>query len=284
MVQEKDITEFEKLKATLTRFKEHTNSSEAKVQEFTLAENKERETQIRVMGHIDQTLKEYPYQGDVSKLDDAIDLLINFVNHRTPNFVDGQYDKAVKLLKKHKKRLGMQDGMPSRLYLVYNNELKSIKNNKISYNQVPKRRITPGELFVFDGLTLKSYFMQEKGQNNPTKLDLFSTKDFLEEMIQKEELATHSGQGFLILSKGILNVCRWSEDPRTEDVSIPQIYTLEDSLWVPQRVGKVGVFCNGEERVHHHESGTRVKYLNSSRTPKDLKKYHKNSLNEHRYK
>lgn len=137
---------------------------------------------------------------------------------------------------------------------------------------VPGERVVlPYDHLATRDLVLKMYALVEKEGQLPSKLDWKEALSFLEKQIQKGKLNAERGMGFGILSDGVLNASRWSN--KYPDVIVPQIYTLEDHLWVPQKVESAGAFCGGEEAVYHYENSLWQRYINSRQTEKDKHDY-----------
>ncbi len=144
---------------------------------------------------------------------------------------------------------------------------------------LPQRKVVPyGCSDGLPELVLKEYTMKERGKVAPTKGDLVDVHMLIKDELEKGNMKPLSGLGFSILSSGILNVCRW--DSEYIDVVVPQIYTLEKGLWLPQKVEAVGAFCSGEKRVYDHENNAWLRFLGSKRTEHDKLTYLNDFLTE----
>jgi hypothetical protein len=131
----------------------------------------------------------------------------------------------------------------------------------------------PNVLQVNPQLILKSYIMEETGKSSLGQRELFRAYDALDDGFARNKIDQLSGMGFLILSDGVLNVCRWQDDPECLDVIVPAIFELDDKTWFQQEVNRVGAFCSGEQKIYAHENDAWLRYLASERTEKDKLTY-----------
>jgi hypothetical protein len=171
----------------------------------------------------------------------------------------------------------------------FNGSLDGLVNVGNLSGNVPQRKIralghhytfTPSNRFTNQSpeLILKTYAMEEKDKRAPSVRDMVSVHELLNDEFKNINIEILSGMGFLILSNGILNVCRW--DTEYPDVVVPMVYEFNGKIWAPQSIEKVGAFCSGEKRVYDHENGAWLEYLYSARTDKDKLIYVNDFLEE----
>lgn len=146
-------------------------------------------------------------------------------------------------------------------------KIKYLKNigNLEDYKHEP-RIVKP------EGLILKIYNMAKKVGDKKNLVK--ESKIFLESEINEKRIKPLVGLGFAILSKDMLNVCRW--DKKIPILLKNQLYYFEERDIYKSKIldiGKAGPFCIWELGIVAHEKEVWKKYLESMKSEEDKVKY-----------
>lgn len=137
-----------------------------------------------------------------------------------------------------------------------------------------QREVVPAGLVKSPYLILKMYNMITKEKPvNPVE----DAKEFLIKEIRDNNLKSFIGLEFVILSKDMLNVRRWDSDYPI--VLKNQLYEYVNFDFISKlSIDEAGPFCIWELGIVNHEKEAWKKYLTSSRTNGDKKRYLENFI------
>jgi hypothetical protein len=151
-------------------------------------------------------------------------------------------------------------------------DLESLKK----YKHEP-RMVKPRGLLNTPEISLKLYDMFTKDDcigSNPTR----EAEEFLKEEIARGEINPHSGLGFAILSKDMLNVARWY---KTYPIVLQNnLYEFKPNFQKVTETSteEAGSFCIWELGIVNHEKEAWKKFLTSNKDNRDVTNYLNNVI------
>lgn len=163
--------------------------------------------------------------------------------HKLPDDLD---ERIVKLAK------GMQGKQPKKRSVIFHGYLGLGESSDCPY-------------------IVKVYETVFEGDKPVTFQELEQVLDCTSKQVCDTEIR-QSGVGFVILSGGIACLAMWYRD--INHVIGSKVMTMnQQGEYEPGTIERFGAFCDGELRLANNEAAQLVKYLGSSKTPRDLLDY-----------